>query len=150
MPIETIKQIGGFNPVFFPIYGEDEEFLNRLAKRELKVGFTPLTQVFHDTENRAISPLIKKHGTCICYYNRILKSEYWQTYYLYFIIFFIRLLLDILKRDKASLKCNYLGIKAYIRWKKILKKTWIANYKKESIGLYCDIPNGCIPPYIEL
>ena len=149
MPVETIRKVGGFNPVFYPIYAEDAEFLDRLWERHMKVGFTPLTKVFHDTEKRKTSAIFEKHGVCICYYQRILKSKHWQIYYFYLAIFLFRILENMLRLNKKNLKNRYLGLRAFLRWKKILKQTWRANRKKESIGLFCDIPEKYIPPYIK-
>ena len=150
MPIETIKQVGGFNPVFYPIYAEDAEFLNRLGKRNFKVGFTPSARVFHDTEKRAkASVLDDSHSICICSYLEILKSKYWQTYYFFLILFLLRILKYLFLFQREGIKSRFLGMKAFLRWRKILRQTWLVNHKKESIGLFCDIPQKYIPPYIK-
>lgn len=50
MPVETIKQIGGFDPLFYH-YGEDEDFVNRLHWHKLKMCIVPGSVVWHDRED---------------------------------------------------------------------------------------------------
>lgn len=149
MPIETIKQAGGFNPVFYPIYYEDDEFLYRIARRKLKVGFTPETRVFHDTEYRDSSSLSNRYFEYGKKYITILKSETWLTYYLFRMFFFLGILKNIFLFRKKNLQIHLFSYEGLVRCKKILRKTWLANKRNESIGLYCHIPPECIPPYIK-
>ncbi|MGV8815438.1 MAG: glycosyltransferase family 2 protein [Gelidibacter sp.] len=51
LPVSTIEKIGGFDPLF-PHYGEDDDYLNRLKRHNLKVGLNISTMVFHDREDR--------------------------------------------------------------------------------------------------
>jgi len=48
---KCIEIVGGFNPLFF-LYGEDDEYINRVKYHGLKIGIYPLTRIFHDRENR--------------------------------------------------------------------------------------------------
>ncbi len=48
---ECLRIVGGFNPTFFH-YGEDENYIQRLQFRKLKIGVYPLTRIFHDRESR--------------------------------------------------------------------------------------------------
>ncbi len=47
LPKHTIEKVGGFNPLFFH-YGEDREYMNRVAFHELKAGFVPHCYMVHD------------------------------------------------------------------------------------------------------
>lgn len=47
MPIELIKCIGGFNPMFFH-YGEDYNYLNRVLYHGVNVLLAPHARMFHD------------------------------------------------------------------------------------------------------
>lgn len=47
MPISTVKDVGGFDPLFFH-YGEDNDYVQRLHFKELKVGIVPRLKVFHE------------------------------------------------------------------------------------------------------
>ena len=43
-------QIGGFDPIFF-MYGEDVNYTQRLRYHGYKVGITPLSKIYHSSEN---------------------------------------------------------------------------------------------------
>ena len=47
IPKNTLKRIGGFNPVFHH-YGEDEDYCNRVLFKGLRILFIPSSRVFHD------------------------------------------------------------------------------------------------------
>lgn len=53
LPANTIKLVGGFDPIFFH-YGEDDNYLNRVHFKSLKVYLCPKVIIFHDTEKRKI------------------------------------------------------------------------------------------------
>lgn len=52
MPINTIKQVGYFDHVLMPHYGEDDNFVQRMAYHKLKIGFVPKSIIYHDREER--------------------------------------------------------------------------------------------------
>ena len=54
MPINTIKNIGGFDPLFFH-YGEDNDYVQRLQYNNLLVGLVPQVKVFHFGTNEALT-----------------------------------------------------------------------------------------------
>ena len=45
---KTLETIGGFCPIIYH-FGEDDDYINRLAYHGLKVGLCPQTHVFHDS-----------------------------------------------------------------------------------------------------
>lgn len=47
MPIDMIRQIGGFNPIFFQ-YGEDNNYYTRLVFHGRKTVLAPYAHVWHD------------------------------------------------------------------------------------------------------
>ena len=51
LPIETIRRVGMFAPLFYH-YGEDKDFVNRLHRYGLKVGYVPHCYGCHDREDR--------------------------------------------------------------------------------------------------
>jgi GT2 family glycosyltransferase len=51
MPLSTLKSIGGFDPIY-PHYGEDDDYVNRLARHKLKIGLYVKCKVYHDREER--------------------------------------------------------------------------------------------------
>lgn len=48
---ECLRRVGGFNPSFFH-YGEDDNYVDRLHYKDLKIGVYPFASIFHDRENR--------------------------------------------------------------------------------------------------
>jgi GT2 family glycosyltransferase len=52
---KTIAMGGGFNPLFF-VYCEDDNYIHRLRFHGLDVGIFPHTNIYHDREDRPLSP----------------------------------------------------------------------------------------------
>ena len=59
LPIDIIREIGGFNPLFFH-YGEDVNYLNRLQYHHYGIAFLSGTHVFHDREQRGEKPVTRQ------------------------------------------------------------------------------------------
>lgn len=55
LPVNTIKIVGGFSPSF-PHYGEDDNYIERLFFREIKIGIVPSLKVVHDRGERIDTP----------------------------------------------------------------------------------------------
>ncbi len=51
LPIETIKIVGGFDPLFFH-YGEDDNYMQRVVFHGMKIGICPNIYIVHDTDIR--------------------------------------------------------------------------------------------------
>ena len=47
LPKNTLETVGGFDPIF-SIYGEDDDYLNRLRYHGLKLGLCPKARIVHD------------------------------------------------------------------------------------------------------
>ena len=54
IPALTLRTVGGFSPLFYH-YGEDKDYINRLHRHGLKVGYTPQAFGCHDREFRTVS-----------------------------------------------------------------------------------------------
>lgn len=50
LPKKTLEIVGGFDPMFF-LYGEDDNFCQRVLYHKLKIGITPKTFIRHDSDN---------------------------------------------------------------------------------------------------
>lgn len=50
LPLKTINIVGGFSPLFF-LYGEDDNYCQRVLYHNMKIGFTPESFINHDSEN---------------------------------------------------------------------------------------------------
>jgi GT2 family glycosyltransferase len=55
---ECIEKVGGFNPSFF-LYGEDDNYLQRVYFHSLKVGIHPKCVIYHDRESKTDNPYFK-------------------------------------------------------------------------------------------
>ncbi len=51
LPVKTLKEIGGFDPIFYH-YGEDDNYIQRVKYFGYKVGICPKVSVSHDIEQR--------------------------------------------------------------------------------------------------
>lgn len=54
LPIETVKRIGGFSPLFYH-YGEDRNYILRVIYHGFKVSYLPNAFATHDRQNREVS-----------------------------------------------------------------------------------------------
>lgn len=50
MTRKTLETIGGFDPIFF-LYGEDDNYLQRMEYHGVKLGLAPTIQIIHDHQN---------------------------------------------------------------------------------------------------
>lgn len=50
IPRKTFEIVGGFDPMFF-LYGEDDNFCQRVLYHNLKIGITPHTTISHFSDN---------------------------------------------------------------------------------------------------
>ena len=59
LPIKTIENIGGFDPLFFH-YGEDNNYCGRLNFHDIKIGVTPKTKFYHDCKTNSDSQFLSR------------------------------------------------------------------------------------------
>lgn len=55
LPRKTLKTVGGFNPMFF-LYGEDDNYCQRVLYHNLKIGVVPSLFIKHDSPNNNTIP----------------------------------------------------------------------------------------------
>ncbi|MFT3980981.1 MAG: glycosyltransferase family 2 protein [Ferruginibacter sp.] len=53
LPAETVKKVGGFDPLFFH-YGEDNDYVQRLKYKKLQIGIVPAAIVYHYGTNASM------------------------------------------------------------------------------------------------
>ena len=58
MPLETISLVGEFDELFF-MYGEDNNYVQRLIYRKLKIGIYPNCNIYHDREFNRLTKVSK-------------------------------------------------------------------------------------------
>ena len=64
LPASVVKQIGGFNPLFFH-YGEDNNYYHRLVYHKIQNRIIPQARMYHDRE---------EHGNMQVYNQRYLEN----------------------------------------------------------------------------
>ncbi|HEX8575230.1 MAG TPA: glycosyltransferase family 2 protein [Flavobacterium sp.] len=70
LPINTIKKIGGFDPLFYH-YGEDNNFCQRVVFHKMKIGVVPTAYIRHDSHK----PKLKKSKLFSHHYFAEYKKE---------------------------------------------------------------------------
>jgi GT2 family glycosyltransferase len=53
---EALEATGGFDPIF-SVYGEDDDYAKRLRRENFHMGLCPGIKVFHDREERELTPV---------------------------------------------------------------------------------------------
>lgn len=69
LPRKTMEIVGGFDPIF-SLYGEDDDYLNRLHYHGLKLGLCPKVRIVHDHQE-VPNPL---SGGRMRYYNSVIDG----------------------------------------------------------------------------
>lgn len=69
IPKKTFEIVGGFDPMFF-LYGEDDNFCQRMLFHNFKIGVTPKTVIMHDSDNNYTVNFSKGSEK---YYNKFLN-----------------------------------------------------------------------------
>lgn len=54
LPLNTLNIVGGFHPMFF-LYGEDDNYCQRVKYHSLKIGVNPNSYIIHDSENNNLN-----------------------------------------------------------------------------------------------
>lgn len=57
LPINTLKNIGGFDPIFFH-YGDDDNYCQRILFHGLKIGIVPQSKMYHDRNQQFKYPYL--------------------------------------------------------------------------------------------
>lgn len=136
MTRKTLETIGGFDPIFF-LYGEDDNYLQRMEYHGVKLGLVPKVQIIHDhqeneknftSEYRAYRYAQSK----LVEYTNILKpiSITKQLFYLY-----RKLCLSIVALDKVKILRLVNEINFFKKYMKKIQKSRNMNIQKQSSWL---------------
>ena len=150
IPAAVLKKTGGFDPVFYPAYHEDDEMCIRMRKHGFKIGFTPACQVYHDTEKRIFNPNIPEiHFVLIRYYEKILHAKSFSVFYILIATGMLRTVKHLLFFNRENFFQNIVYFfREMFRKRKILKQNWKKNRRGQSIGLCTELQAEHIPSYI--
>ena len=75
LPIETVKNIGGFSPLFFH-YGEDRNYILRTTFHNYKIGYLPNAFATHDRQNREVSTSAFLHAEYVYFLSELANINY--------------------------------------------------------------------------
>lgn len=121
MTRKTLEIVGGFDPIFF-LYGEDDNYLQRMEFHGVKLGLTPKIQIIHDHQETEKNKTDKYKSymleqSKLVEYTNILKPFSTQKYLLYLyrklmmsILFYDRLRIRQLKNEITFFYKNRIGI----------------------------------------
>ena len=128
MPRKTLETVGGFDPLF-NMYGEDDQYLQRLKYFKLWCGIIPKTKITHDhpkdvsTPTQAL-PQTKLLNERLVRYLDILTPMSVSQWIIYYIL---RLLKALLKFNSKKVRYCYCEILFLIQNKKSISKSRCAN-----------------------
>jgi GT2 family glycosyltransferase len=60
LPVKTLNIVGGFHPIFF-LYGEDDNYCQRVLYHGLEIGVVPSAYIIHDSDNNNLN--LPKEGS---------------------------------------------------------------------------------------
>jgi len=60
LPVKTLNIVGGFQPMFF-LYGEDDNYCQRVLYHGLQIGVVPSAYIVHDSDNNNLN--LPKEGS---------------------------------------------------------------------------------------
>lgn len=75
IPRKTIKEIGGFDPIFWH-YGEDDNYCQRVVYHHYKIGVVPEAFIRHDSNVRTTPPDYLFSDKFYKDYTKVLKVKY--------------------------------------------------------------------------
>ena len=105
MTRDTLLTVGGFDPIFF-LYGEDDNYLQRMEYHGIKLGLVPNVQIIHDhqeskTSHNARSVAYRVEQSRLVEYTNVLNSMSVGKQYIYL---HCKLLCCLLKLDFKGAK----------------------------------------------
>ena len=135
MTRQTLETVGGFDPIFF-LYGEDDNYLQRMEYHGVKLGLVPKTQIIHDHQEPENSKTKKYRSyraeQCMLVdYTNILKPFSVKKYTIYL---YRKWILKFLRADKKEIKRIYNEIVFFNKFKQQVRISRNVNKQK---GLSC-------------
>jgi len=134
IPRSTIEKVGGFDPMFF-LYGEDDNYCQRVVYHQFKIGIASKAFIRHDSQNnnsKAVPIGSEKYYTL--FLNRIkvtygnVNKEAYKEFGKVKQYFFMRSLISLIKFDFKGFKVN---LKKWNLLKQLdIKNSVLTNRKK--------------------
>ena len=131
MTRQTLETVGGFDPIFF-LYGEDDNYLQRMEYHGIKLGLVPKVQIIHDhhESEKSLTTEYKNYRLLQCKlveYTNILKQLSIQRYMLYL---YRKWLLSVVTLDKFGIKKFKDEIVVFRKYKRQIQKSREINKQK--------------------
>lgn len=127
IPRGTLEMVGGFDPIFF-VYGEDDNYLNRVEYFGKWVGVIPKAQIIHDHQGPSLlqDPTFRLQQTRLVKYTNILIPFSVRTTMMYLLRKYIRCFFS---RKQHKMK-NYYRHELSFLWQ---RRDAITNSRKQNI-----------------
>lgn len=137
IPRSTIETVGGFDPMFF-LYGEDDNYCQRVVYHQFKIGITPKALIRHDSQNnnsKAVPIGSEKYYTV--FLNRIkvtygnVNKEAYKEFGKVKLYFFKQCIISLIKFDFKGFKVN---LKKWNLLKQLDIKTSVLTNRKKGVN----------------
>ena len=141
VPAHVFREIGGFSPLFFPIYCEDEELWFRMRRKGYFTGVVTSAVGYHDTENREKSSWPIERLVCNQIYVKALNPDNsWMLCYTWVqILSACRIIKNILLFRKKNLSYNIIIFKQLWRFRRECRRERKCIARGEGIGIICNL-----------
>jgi GT2 family glycosyltransferase len=131
MTRKTLETIGGFDPIFF-LYGEDDNYLQRMEYHGVKLGLVPKTQIIHDHQESENSKtknykLYRAEQSKLVEYTNILKPFSANKYAMYL---YRKWILNFLSVDNTERRRIYNEIVFFNKFKQQVRRSRNVNKQK--------------------
>ncbi len=141
VPAQVFREVGGFSPLFFPIYCEDEELWHRMRRKGYYSGVVTSAIGYHDTETRGAPSWPVELLICNQIYVKALDPDrsWLADYFQVQVLTFFRIVKNLLLFRKEALAYNV----------NIFKRLWCSSReclrerrctaRGEGIGIICHL-----------
>lgn len=139
MTRKTLETVGGFDPIFF-LYGEDDNYLQRMEYHGVKLGLAPKIQIIHDhqkgeRDNTNEYRLYRAEQSKLAEYTNILKPLFTNRYLFYL---YRKLIVSLFLLDQSKTKQVKNEINFFKKYRKRIQLSRINNKQKGSSWLKND------------
>ncbi len=139
MTRKTLETVGGFDPIFF-LYGEDDNYLQRMEYHGVKLGLAPKIRITHDHQkgernNTNEYRLYRAEQSKLAEYTNILKPLFTNRYLFYL---YRKLIVSLFLHDQSKTKQVKNEITFFKKYRKRIQLSRINNKQKGSSWLKND------------
>ena len=136
MTRKTLETIGGFDPIFF-LYGEDDNYLQRMEYHGVKLGLAPKIQIIHDHQKKMENMtreyrLYRAEQSKLVEYTNVLKSFSTKSFLWYL---YRKLIISLFLCDRSRTKQIKKEITFFKKYRRSIQLSRMINKKQGSSWL---------------